>query len=167
MGKSESVGTSMNDLSGIFCSGALQAPKFFVRRSSAFVKTTARQVDRRYKKFKRLLLGFGEYRTRSHSAAQVPKCNTTVIPSASEGPLLRCALHKLTCVVHTALVRSLVVFATRDDRQRIVVTSIVSQFQRVGLRASGTQARGLCSIRATLKRANLRAARRNCSCRKK
>src|SRR5207248_7316004 len=43
--------------------------------------------------------------------------------------------HKLTCVVHTALMRSLVVFATRDDGQRIVVTSIVSQFQRAGLRA--------------------------------
>ena len=36
--------------------------------------------------------------------------------------------HKLTCVVHTALVRSLVVFATRDDGQRIVVTSIVYNF---------------------------------------
>src|SRR6266404_9113593 len=34
--------------------------------------------------------------------------------------------HKLTSVVHTALVRSVVVFATRDDGQRIVVTSIVS-----------------------------------------
>src|SRR5438105_15966524 len=99
----------MNDLSGMFCSGALSAPKLFVlRRSCAFVKTTARQVDRRYKKFKRLLLAPGEYRARSNSAAHVPKCNTTVIPSASEGPLYTVGSHKLTCVVHTAVVRSLV-----------------------------------------------------------
>jgi len=58
--------------------------------SSAFVKTTARQVDRGYKKFKRLLLASGEYRARSNSAAHVPKYNTIVIPSASEGPLLHC-----------------------------------------------------------------------------
>src|SRR5207237_10282191 len=55
--------------------------------------------------------------------------------------------HKLTCVVHTAVVRSLVVFATRDDGQRIVVTSILSQFQRAGLRAHGTQVYDLCSQR--------------------
>src|SRR5437764_12147624 len=58
--------------------------------SSAFVKTTARQVDRGYKKFKRLLLASGEYRARRNSAAHVPKYNTIVIPSASEGPLLHC-----------------------------------------------------------------------------
>src|SRR6476469_4615342 len=46
--------------------------------------------------------------------------------------------HKLTCVVHTALVRSLVVFANRDDGRRIVVTSIVSQFQRRSSRSRNT-----------------------------
>ena len=54
---------------------------------------------------------------------------------------------KLTCVVHTALVRSLVVFATRDEGQRIVVTSIVSRFQRADLRAHGTQVYDLCAQR--------------------
>src|SRR5437764_12440038 len=53
--------------------------------------------------------------------------------------------HKLTCVVHTSLVRSLVVFATWDDGQRIVLTYIVSQFQRAGLRAHGTQVSDLCA----------------------
>jgi len=33
----------------------MSAEILVVRRSSAFVKTTARQVDRRYNKFKRLL----------------------------------------------------------------------------------------------------------------
>ena len=61
----------------------MSAEMVVVRRSSAFVKTTARQVDRRYRKFKRLLLASGEYLARNNSATHVPKCNTTVIPSAS------------------------------------------------------------------------------------
>jgi hypothetical protein len=76
-----------------------------VRRSSAFAKTTARQVDRRYNKFKRLLAAAGY----------------------------------------------------RGYRNII----------RANLCTGNTGPRGLCSIRATLTHANLRAARRSYSCRTK
>ena len=139
-----------------------------VRRSSASARTTARQVDRRYNKFKRLLLASGGI---SERAVTRPRVFPNATPPSSRARARDLSYtvgsHKLTCVVHTALVRSLVVFAIRDDGQRIVATSILSQFQRAGLRASGTQAAGLCSIRAILVRANLRAARRNYSCRTK
>jgi hypothetical protein len=146
----------------------MSAEILVVRRSSAFVKTTARQVDRRYNKFKRLLLASGRISERAVTQPRVFP-NATPPPSRARARDLSYTVgsHKLTCVVHTALVRSLVVFATRDDGQRIVVTSILSQFQRAGLRASGTQVYDLCSIRATPMRANLRAARRNYSCRTK
>ena len=165
-----------------------------VRRSSAFVKTTARQVDRRYNKFKHLLLASGGYRSAQSLGRACSQMQHHRHPERERGTSpYTVGSHKLTCVVHTALVRSLVVFATRDDGQRIVVTPILSQFQRAGLRESGTQvydlcaqrtfcpltvssglqtrwAHGpaaLCSIRATLMRANLRAARRSYSCRRK
>src|SRR5882757_9237804 len=102
-----------------------------VRRSSAFVKTTARQVDRRCNKFKRLLLALGGTSERAVTRPRVFP-NATPPSSRARAKDLSYAVgsHKLTCVVHTALVRSLVVLATRDDGQRMVVTSTVSQFQR-------------------------------------
>jgi len=164
-----------------------------LRRSSAFVKTTARQVDRRYNKFKHLLLASGGYRSAQSLGRACSQMQHHRHPERERGTSsYTVGSHKLTCVVHTALVRSLVVFATRDDGQRIVVTPMLSQFQREGLRESGTQvydlcaqrtfcpltvlrvtnplgtqARGMCPIRATLTRANLRAARRSYSCRRK
>jgi hypothetical protein len=101
-----------------------------LRRSSAFVKTTARQVDRRYNKFKRLLAAADDRGYRNPNA--------------------RNSLHG-------------------EHRSMICVQSghsVRYPFQRV-TNPLDVQARALCSIRATLTRANLRAARRNYSCRMK
>src|SRR6476620_9149194 len=117
----------------------MSAEILVARRSSAFVKTTRRQVDRRYNKFKRLLLASGGI---SERAVTRPRVFPNATPPSSRARARDLSYtvgsHKLTCVVHTALVRSLVVFATRDDGQRIVVTSIVSQFQRRSSRSWNT-----------------------------